>query len=161
MTEETITVEETVEQEHTVCICDRCGLGPDVGGKGEIRELDTPHLNEDEIWHGLDGVVRDEPPEIHMHERCIDELADTEYYAEDVDEILLQGSSSIEQMSFVLERKDVATILCSTFVLLWMIAIGPPLLIVAVFLFVNALLWVVVFSSGRLAAKEVKDSLYG
>jgi len=78
MTEHTVTVEKTVEEDETVYTCDYCGLSPDAG--------EMVHYSAD----GTDGEGpalfstddNDEFPDTHFHVHCIPEIVSNEDEAE-------------------------------------------------------------------------------
>lgn len=86
MTEHTVTVERTIDEEETVYTCDYCGLGDDAG---EMMEFNYERSDggfayaPDEIMREMDGG--DETiPDLHYHVSCLPDVVSSESQAESI-----------------------------------------------------------------------------
>lgn len=78
MTEHTVTVEETVEQEETVYTCDYCGLGDE---DGEMLEYTVDEGMVPSLFNAsVDG--HETIPDLHYHTSCVPEIVNSDEQAD-------------------------------------------------------------------------------
>lgn len=148
MTEHTVTVEKTVEEDETVYTCDYCGLGDDAG---EMIHY-TPDSTDGElaVWAADQSGVGDIPA-MHFHVSCIPKITASEEQAESITLASQYNRRTGDSLLFVVTGASLFILLPGLFFSIW------GYLFTNSFVFTIGAVLLVLFAS--LSRKEAKNTL--